>query len=212
MNTKLLGGIVIAFAVIFFGGNLVARSGLISKACDCSKYQDLVIDVSNAVYVRREFRNQLKELRKMDELKAHDEFEKFVAQLNSKVKAPKCYTGPSSVEFIAWGNRHPVYSLSRFTDQQLCEPSETTKTQLQAAKAGSCCDADAAATEAHEKFHQEKCLGMGYKNYREMGSADRAAEEAEAYTRQISTACATLKTMSCPNAADLSRDLATYCR
>ena len=213
MKTKLLAGAVLAFTIILFGGNLLASSGVLLKACDCSKFQDLVMDVSNAVYVRREFRNKLRELRKLEELKAHDEFENFVTRLNGQITAPKCYTGPRAVEFVAWGNRHPVYSLSKFTDEQLCEPSDTTKQQLQAAKTGSCCDADATAAEAHEKFHQTKCLGMGYKNYREMGSADRAAEEAEAYTTQISTACATLTKMSCPTARpDLVRDLGRLCR
>lgn len=215
MNTRVLGITVLASAILIFGGNLLAVSRGVSnsKSCDCSQLEDLVVDVSNAVYLRREFRSKIRELRELDEAKAHDEFKLFVDRLNTKIKSPKCYKGPANVEFVPWGRRQPVYSLSRFTDAQLCEPSETTKQQLKDAKSGACCEADAAAAEAHEKFHHDKCLGMGYKNYHEMGSADRAAEEAEAYNKQISVACTTLKTMSCPNAKpDVLKDLGKYCR
>ena len=213
MNIKALAIAVFAFTILFFGGNLAAsRLAFNPKTCDCAQLEDLVGDVSNAVYIRGEFRKKLKELRKLDEETADREFKEFVARLHKEIEAPKCYRGPAAVEFIPWGRRIPFYSLGKYKDEALCKPSDTSLQDLEAAKRGACCEADAAATDAHETFHKQKCLGIGYKDYHEMGSADLAAEEAEAYTRQISVYCATLKKMSCPKAPkDVLIKLRRYC-
>ncbi len=83
MNTKGLCLTVLVFTVLIFGGNHLAVSGLIAdqKKCDCNQLKDLVANISNAVYVRKKYRDKIRFLRKLDQDKAVDEFNKVTIEI-----------------------------------------------------------------------------------------------------------------------------------
>lgn len=204
MNRKALCISVVVFTILIFAGNHLAVSRFIAdqkKSCECSHLKGLEADLSNAVYLQRAFRNQIPGLRKLAKMSALGEYQRIAQNLARKVKRPPGYTGPDTVDFTPWGDN--VYSdenLGRYSNEKLCEPSQNTKQDLERAEEGAICAEDAAAIRAHEDVHQQMCRSKGYRAYRDMHPADRAAEEGDAYEAQIKVLRAVIETLSrsCP--------------
>ena len=212
MSSKTLGIIVVVGAVLIFGVNRyvvdaigprhpevtisgLTKLGVDEPTCECKLLKELVDDISNADFLRNEYLKEIPILRKSQG--KDDGFNKFVENLNKAVKAPQCYKGPTNVQFIPWGQSVPGYSLKRYSDELLCRPSDQMAENLKKALDGACCPADKASTGAHEGFHQQKCVSMGFSQYVYRNSADKAQEEAEAYKKQIEVECAQIK-RRCP--------------
>ena len=174
-------------ALLAVGISLIAvASATAQSKCDCSNLKVLQIELRNALRLQQAYRNKIVELRTMNVSTSKNALQVFAAgEARRGLEQVTNYNGPSKFDYVSWGDTQDPDQSHRYTKEKLCAFTPTANEQLEAAKQASACAGIGAALQAHENWHLNFCLRIGYRPYLTMHGADRAQEEVEAYGAQI---------------------------
>jgi len=189
-----VGGLALRFGIFATGGAsqpAASLTGATSTAeCNCGNLKALQIELRNALALQRAFQGKIEELRKLDQVKAYSEFQKFAKTAASGVYRPAGDTGPKEVDYTAYGDTVDTGIIEKENEtparrEELCGLSRMAKQDMYDMETGASCAGVVQAVKAHEAVHWASCRRSGYKSFRDMHGADRAQEEVEAYGAQI---------------------------
>lgn len=162
--------------------------------CTCRNLSVLQAELRNALRLQAAFRGQSTALRGLGAEASRDALSRFSVGDARRGLERVPGGGESEVEYVPYGQDvySDMYDTPSFPGQtrqqrqeQLCAMRASSAAALDAAVRGAACDGVGLALRAHEAVHVNLCRSTGYLGYIRMHGADRAAEEAQAYTAHI---------------------------
>jgi hypothetical protein len=182
----IIGFVLAALAANGAPQPLAPPAALAQTECDCSKLKVLQIELRNALRLQQAFRNKIPELRPENVSTSKNMLQIFArGEARRGLEPITDYKGPSEFDYVSYGDTQDPDQSSRYTRETLCAVDKSASKLLDAAKQASACAGIAAALQAHENYHINRCLSIGYLPYLKTHGADRAQEEVEAYGAQI---------------------------
>ncbi|SRR6266404_1409596 len=168
--------------------------------CGCSNLEVLQIELRNAIHLQQAFRNKIPDLRTMNQPTSGSALKSFAAdEARRGLEAIPDYRGPKEVDYYNHGSSlsDPTHPPSTWSKEDLCRMENSAADTLTSAVNASACAGIGAALEAHEKWHFNFCMRIGFVLYFNMHGADRAQEEVEAYDAQIKVLRDIIEHLSC---------------
>jgi hypothetical protein len=189
IGASVIGGLIFLSGVFSVNGapQPVGSPPAAGKAkCECSNLKVLQIELRNALRLQQNFRNKIPELRTINVSTSKAALQVFAAgDARNGLESVPNYDGPQEFDYVSWGDTQDPDHISKYTNEKLCGFDNSASQKLEEAKQASACAGIGAALEAHENWHVNFCLSIGYRPYLTMHGADRAKEEVEAYGAQI---------------------------
>jgi hypothetical protein len=196
----ILGSLLTALSIAGAPQPSAAPAALAPAECDCSNLEVLQIELRNAIHLQQAFRNKIPELRTMNQPTSGSALKSFAAdEARRGLEAIPDYHGPKEVDYYNHGSSlsDPIHPPSTWSKEDLCRMEKSAADTLTSAVNASACAGIGAALEAHEKWHLNFCMRIGFVPYFNMHGADRAQEEVEAYDAQIKVLRDIIEHLSC---------------
>jgi len=184
----ILGSLLTALSIAGAPQPSASPAALAPAECGCSNLKVLQIELHNAIHLQQAFRNKIPDLRTMNQPTSGSALKSFAAdEARRGLKTIPDYHGPKEVDYYNHGSSlsDPTHPPSTWSKEDLCRMENSAADTLTSAVNASACAGIGAALEAHEKWHFNFCMRIGFVPYFNMHGADRAQEEVEAYDAQI---------------------------